>query len=150
MNGYRAVHVIVFPDGIPVEIQVRTRWQHEWAELYEKLADQVGRGIRYGEPPLSLFDDAELSMMPRKVRDAAAVFNDYRRLVVQLAATVADLLDAAERGMLEDPDGPELRVVRSQAQRAIAELRETLRESEKTESDIASARGHGRRARPSN
>jgi hypothetical protein len=40
----------VFPDGFPVEIQVRTRLQHEWAELFEKLADQLGRGIRYGEP----------------------------------------------------------------------------------------------------
>jgi ppGpp synthetase/RelA/SpoT-type nucleotidyltranferase len=29
MHGYRAVHVIVFPDGAPIEIQVRTAWQHE-------------------------------------------------------------------------------------------------------------------------
>jgi ppGpp synthetase/RelA/SpoT-type nucleotidyltranferase len=50
-HGYRAVHVIVFPHGVPVEIQVRTRLQHEWAEVFEKLADKVGRGIRYGEPP---------------------------------------------------------------------------------------------------
>jgi hypothetical protein len=27
-----AVHVVVFPHGVPVEIQVRTRWQHEWAD----------------------------------------------------------------------------------------------------------------------
>ncbi len=46
VNGYRAVHVI----GIPVEVQVRTRLQHEWAELFEKLADRVGRGIAYGDP----------------------------------------------------------------------------------------------------
>jgi ppGpp synthetase/RelA/SpoT-type nucleotidyltranferase len=51
MHGYRAVHVIVFPGGAPLEIQVRTSWQHEWAEMFEKLADLVGRGIRYGEPP---------------------------------------------------------------------------------------------------
>jgi ppGpp synthetase/RelA/SpoT-type nucleotidyltranferase len=51
MHGYRAVHVIVFPSGVPLEIQVRTPWQHEWAEVFEKLADLVGRGIRYGEPP---------------------------------------------------------------------------------------------------
>jgi ppGpp synthetase/RelA/SpoT-type nucleotidyltranferase len=35
-NGYRAVHVIVYRDGMPVEIQVRTRWQHAWADLFEK------------------------------------------------------------------------------------------------------------------
>jgi ppGpp synthetase/RelA/SpoT-type nucleotidyltranferase len=49
MHGYAAVHVIVFPDDAPIEIQIRTAWQHEWAELFEKLADRVGRGIRYGD-----------------------------------------------------------------------------------------------------
>jgi hypothetical protein len=51
MHGYAAVHVVVFPDDAPIEIQIRTAWQHEWAELFEKLADLVGRGIRYGESP---------------------------------------------------------------------------------------------------
>jgi hypothetical protein len=32
------------------EIQVRTILQSLWANQYEKLADEVGRGIRYGEP----------------------------------------------------------------------------------------------------
>ena len=51
VQGYRAVHVIVYPDSFPIEIQVRTRWQHQWAEWFERLADQYGRGIRYGDPP---------------------------------------------------------------------------------------------------
>lgn len=50
-HGYRAVHVIVFPEDMAVEIQVRTRWQHEWADMFEKLADRVGRDIRYGQVP---------------------------------------------------------------------------------------------------
>lgn len=54
VNGYRAVHVVVFLESVPVEIQVRTRLQHEWAELFEKLADIVGRDVRDGEPPVSL------------------------------------------------------------------------------------------------
>jgi ppGpp synthetase/RelA/SpoT-type nucleotidyltranferase len=45
MHGYAAVHLIVFPSGAPIEIQVRTAWQHEWAELFEKLADLVGRAL---------------------------------------------------------------------------------------------------------
>lgn len=49
--GYRAVHVIGFARAMPVEIQVRTQLQHEWAELFEKLADAVGRGVRYGDAP---------------------------------------------------------------------------------------------------
>jgi ppGpp synthetase/RelA/SpoT-type nucleotidyltranferase len=51
MRGYRAVHVIATVEGRPVEIQIRTRLQHQWANLFEKFADIVGRGIRYGEPP---------------------------------------------------------------------------------------------------
>lgn len=47
-QGYRAVHVIVFPGGTPVEIQVRTELQDSWAQIFEKLADQWGRQLRYG------------------------------------------------------------------------------------------------------
>ncbi len=50
-HGYRAVHVIIYINGASVEIQLRTKLQHEWADLFEKLADRVGRGIRYGESP---------------------------------------------------------------------------------------------------
>lgn len=47
--GYRAVHLEVRRDGILIEIQIRTQPQHRWAELFERTADKVGRGIRYGE-----------------------------------------------------------------------------------------------------
>lgn len=49
LQGYRAVHVIVKVDGVYVEIQIRTRLQAAWADLFERLADAWGRGIRYGE-----------------------------------------------------------------------------------------------------
>jgi len=48
--GYRAVHVIAREQGYPVEIQVRTGLQNAWAQVFERLADVVGRQIRYGEP----------------------------------------------------------------------------------------------------
>jgi ppGpp synthetase/RelA/SpoT-type nucleotidyltranferase len=50
-HGYRAVHVIVSLEGITIEVQVRTFYQHLWADLMERLADRLGRQIRYGEPP---------------------------------------------------------------------------------------------------
>ncbi len=53
IQGYRALHVIIYPDDYPIEVQVRTEWQHLWAEWFERLADQYGRGIRYGESPVS-------------------------------------------------------------------------------------------------
>jgi Region found in RelA / SpoT proteins len=51
-HGYRAVHVIVSFEDLNIEVQVRTITQHLWADLMERLADRLGRGIRYGEDPV--------------------------------------------------------------------------------------------------
>jgi len=45
-HGYRAVHVIVYAETVPVEIQVRTKLQDSWAQISEKLGDIWGRGPR--------------------------------------------------------------------------------------------------------
>lgn len=50
-HGYRAVHVVSTLEGRAVEVQVRTKWQHFWAEGSEKLADTLGSGIKYGVGP---------------------------------------------------------------------------------------------------
>jgi putative GTP pyrophosphokinase len=46
--GYRAVHIIVEISGKTVEVQVRTIFQHIWAEISEKYADLYGSDIKYG------------------------------------------------------------------------------------------------------
>jgi hypothetical protein len=51
-HGYRAVHLVVSLDGVSIEIQVRTVLQHLWANLMERLADRLGRQIRYGGAPV--------------------------------------------------------------------------------------------------
>ncbi|MFJ3282696.1 hypothetical protein [Streptomyces halstedii] len=51
MIGYRAVHVIVAIGGRFVEVQLRTVGQDLWANIFERVADMFGRGIRYGETP---------------------------------------------------------------------------------------------------
>jgi Region found in RelA / SpoT proteins len=51
-HGYRAVHVVVSLDGVSIEVQVRTLLQHLWANLMERLADRLGRQIRYGGAPV--------------------------------------------------------------------------------------------------
>lgn len=49
-SGYRAVHIwLRLPTR--VEVQVRTHLQGEWANMYESLADVLGREIRYGGYP---------------------------------------------------------------------------------------------------
>lgn len=50
-SGYRAVHLVVHGYLARVEIQIRTRIQAEWADLYEGIADRWGRQIRYGGRP---------------------------------------------------------------------------------------------------
>ncbi|HUY44555.1 MAG TPA: hypothetical protein VMV92_02325 [Streptosporangiaceae bacterium] len=44
------MHVVVSFDDLNIEVQVRTLGQHLWADLMERLADRLGRQIRYGEP----------------------------------------------------------------------------------------------------
>lgn len=51
MHGYRAVHVVERMGRCSIEIQVRTRSQHLWAEVVERLGDRWGRDIRYGGEP---------------------------------------------------------------------------------------------------
>jgi ppGpp synthetase/RelA/SpoT-type nucleotidyltranferase len=48
--GYRAVHVIV-SQPLQFEIQVRTDWEHGWAQLSERLADRYGFQLKYGGGP---------------------------------------------------------------------------------------------------
>ncbi|PZO11029.1 MAG: hypothetical protein DCF27_01360 [Lysobacteraceae bacterium] len=48
-HGYRAVHLIVERGRYLVEVQIRTRPQHAWAEISEKIADAFGHEIKYGQ-----------------------------------------------------------------------------------------------------
>lgn len=54
IHGYRAVHAIINHNGKLVEIQIRTKLQHSWAELCEKMADRYGPGLKYGSGPPDL------------------------------------------------------------------------------------------------
>ena len=54
--GYRAVHVEIRVANVRVEVQVRTRGQHEWAEAMEEFGDIVGRGVRYDEVQFAHLD----------------------------------------------------------------------------------------------
>jgi hypothetical protein len=87
--GYRAVHVIVYEDGAPMEIQVRTRLQDAWAQISEKLGDIWGRGLRYGEGP-------DLPDAPARAGSSLT-----RRDVVARLAELADAIDGTESSEVE-------------------------------------------------
>jgi putative GTP pyrophosphokinase len=63
--GYRAIHIIPSVSGKPVEIQLRTKLQHLWAELSESLAFRMFIGLKYGDP---VPDVAHLPVSARMIR----------------------------------------------------------------------------------
>lgn len=50
-SGYRGVHVIAEYDGREIEVQLRTRAQHEWAIAVERLGGRGGYDLKSGEGP---------------------------------------------------------------------------------------------------
>jgi ppGpp synthetase/RelA/SpoT-type nucleotidyltranferase len=85
--GYRAMHLVVRVDELPVEIQIRTELQDSWAQIVERLGDTWGRGIRYGQEP----EDAEtiVATYDEEVFD--------RRDLLALLMTLSDAIWSTER-----------------------------------------------------
>lgn len=76
-HGYRAVHLVVNSGGWPIEIQVRTVFQHLWAQLSERLADVLAApGIKYGEYPTEY---PETETILAGVSAAVARFEEYEK-----------------------------------------------------------------------
>ena len=107
-HGYRAVHVVVYEEGTPVEIQIRTELQDTWAQITEKLGDAWGRGLRYGLPPdepdaLVVFPAREgmtragLMQIMADLSEAIDVMEGAQYRVDELAAAVAPLDGYKER-----------------------------------------------------
>lgn len=68
-TGYRAHHLIVRRDALPVEIQIRTDYQHRWARTVE--AEEIRRGtlLKDGE------GDAQVLATFRALAQAGAEFD---------------------------------------------------------------------------
>lgn len=84
-HGYRAVHVVVTVQDLPVEIQIRTESQDRWAQIVESLGDRWGRQIRYGEPPTD----------PERPIDARS--NVTRAELWDLVLSLSERTDAVEQ-----------------------------------------------------
>jgi ppGpp synthetase/RelA/SpoT-type nucleotidyltranferase len=94
-HGYRAVHIIMQWDQIPVEVQIRTELQDTWAQMMERVADQWGRGIRYGEDPDSLNESAEALGLVETRRETVALLTSLGDSIAQAEVMRAQAEDAA-------------------------------------------------------
>jgi Region found in RelA / SpoT proteins len=91
--GYRAVHVVAYVSRLPVEIQVRTDLQHRWAEVVERLADQWGRGLRYGlgpeDPDRRVLSDSSTTLTRREfiaeLMQWSETVDDFEKIAQELA-----------------------------------------------------------------
>lgn len=104
--GYRAIHVIVNLDGKLIEVQVRTKLQHHWAEFSEKYSDVVDPDIKYGGGP-----------------------KEVREVLSSLSELIAELEGAEiESVKMPDPTDVIYDKLPDSAKRAFADLRKSIDE----------------------
>jgi ppGpp synthetase/RelA/SpoT-type nucleotidyltranferase len=60
-TGYRGLHVVVMKHGRPIEIQLRTPWQHSWALSVEGIDLRRRYGLKDGNGPPELLKLLEAS-----------------------------------------------------------------------------------------
>lgn len=101
MHGYRAVHVVARIGRCSIEIQVRTRSQHLWAEVVERLGDRWGRDIRYGGEPAGSAKTVAGSTTRREFWELVQGTGRSLALIEELGATQTMAVDSSEapRGM---------------------------------------------------
>lgn len=117
-SGYRAVHVVVEIDDCPVEIQIRTLWQHAWADVMERLGDAVGRGIRYGEVPT----DRDARLLFDTLIASSSAYAQTEANAAQVSRARAITSERHKR-LLRNKSGPD-----SQARaKALRRIRATIR-----------------------
>ena len=95
-QGYRAVHVTGKARSLPVEIQIRTELQHNWANLFERLGDLWGRQYRY-EPAETAGPDIASAVRVHR----AQIVKDVQDFSTGTLAQVEELGRLADRAIAE-------------------------------------------------
>ena len=114
--GYRAVHVIVYTETVPVEIQVRTKLQDAWAQISEKLGDIWGRGLRYGLGP----DQPDQPLHPAS--PGSATRTQAIEFLARMAEQVAELEETQLSVAAIYAQGPVDQVTRDELDTSLATL----------------------------
>lgn len=59
-TGYRAVHAIVQKDGRPIEVQLRTFGQQDWADEIERIDGLIPHALKDGDGPEEVLEYTRL------------------------------------------------------------------------------------------
>lgn len=99
-SGYRAIHIVIEESGLPIEIQLRSKSMHSWAELSESLSALARLNFK----------------------------QDGDHIVQQYLKKLSDVLSAQDAGL--DPEKGSLAKVRELAPEVIAFLNSVKQQEE--------------------
>jgi ppGpp synthetase/RelA/SpoT-type nucleotidyltranferase len=99
-HGYRAFHFVRLAPAGPIELQIRTDLQHDWAELSESL-ERLHPGIKLGTGPVPI--QAALAALSRVIAvyedlDQVAWSSDLEELRFKITDTLKQLRESAAAG----------------------------------------------------
>ena len=130
-SGYRAVHLwLRLP--VRVEVQIRTHLQSSWANMYESLADVVGRGIRYGELPATSSAAGLVKKLQALSIENISTLEASRNKILSLEHASNRAWDAVRRLPAGTREQIEMREDATELQESVESLRVTVADSEKT------------------
>jgi hypothetical protein len=89
-TGYRALHYVVERRGVFVEVQLRTRGQHRWAEEIERAQDRTGFALKDGQGPAELLEYFRVASDIIWIREAG--LPDDEGLVAELSKLRVEVL----------------------------------------------------------
>lgn len=72
-SGYRALHLVIVYNGLPVELQLRTQLQQDWADMVEEVSRMIGVEMKAEDDTVDADDGlGELRQLFRDASEAIA------------------------------------------------------------------------------
>jgi ppGpp synthetase/RelA/SpoT-type nucleotidyltranferase len=98
-SGYRAHHIVVLRQRRPIEIQIRTARQHEWAVGVESASLGLGIELKWGDGPRAV------RARFRSLAEVAAYLDRGEAVPPRLVALARAHGDPDARGIVDDDEG---------------------------------------------